>query len=213
MTEKCTCGATPPEDAQFCHKCGRPLREIPNLEPESESQPEAELPLVALPESPPRPPDINFRNRIAVRTGLMAALVCSLLIYLPLPAYVSFVRFIVVLVAAGFGAVWLYGKRTGEELSVRKGARMGWMTGVFCFAPAAVITTVAILSISGDNEFSEAFRDQIAAQGAGGMDPEEALSIIVSPAGVVFMLVLLFLFFTALPTVGGAMGAKVLEKE
>jgi hypothetical protein len=202
----------PPEDARFCHKCGRPLYEIPNLEPEPEPEPIA--PPTVLPEPARLPKDINFRNRAAVRAGLMAALVCSLLIFfVPLPAFISIIWAVVVLTAAGFGAVWLYGRRTGEELSVKKGARMGWMTGVFCFLFAGVMIALAIFAISSNTEMSQAFRDQIAAQGGPGMDPEEVLEMVLSPIGILFIALSFFLFFTALPTVGGAMGAKVLEKE
>jgi len=208
----CTCGAKPPDDARFCHKCGRPLYEIPNLEPEPIPEPTPEPQVLPPPSAARR--DINFRNRAAVRTGLLAALICSVLIFfIPMPMYVSVIWAVLVLTGSGFGAVWLYGRRTGEELSVGKGARMGWMTGVFCFVFAAVMITFAIVAISGDNEVSQAFREQIAAQGGPGVDTEEVLGMVLSPMGIFFILLSFFFFFTALPTVGGAMGAKVLEKE
>ena len=209
---KCTCGASPPDDARFCHKCGRPLYEIPSPEPAPPPEPDPVAQVLPSPAKTER--DINFRNRAAVRAGLLAALICSLLIFfVPMPMYVSVVWAVLVLTGTGFASVWLYRRRTGEDLSVGKGARMGWMTGVFCFAFAAVMITFAILAISGDNEVSQTFREQIQAQGGSGIDPDEVLGMVLSPIGILFILLSFFFFFTVLPTVGGAMGAKVLEKE
>ena len=68
MPEFCTCGAQLPPDALFCHKCGKPQREILAPEPPSEEQAAA----------PPLPPTsrwdslpLDFRNAAAVRIGLM----------------------------------------------------------------------------------------------------------------------------------------------
>jgi hypothetical protein len=42
-----------------------------------------------------------------------------------------FVRLPLAFLAAGFLAVYLYSRRTGQTLSIRSGARMGWITGIF----------------------------------------------------------------------------------
>lgn len=206
---RCTCGAWPPEDARFCHKCGRPLYDAP--EPE-----------VASPPAPPPPPlvappieqsAVNLQNRAAVRAGLMAAVASSLLLLVPMPLYVNIVWSLAVLLAGGFLSVWLYRRRTGREVSGRNGAWLGWITGLFCFVFAAVLMTVTILAISGESDAAAAFRDQLEAQATGGVDPQEVLDLVLSPAGVVLILVFTFFVCTLLATLGGVMGAKVLEKE
>lgn len=156
---------------------------------------------------------ISLRNRAAVRAGLLAAVISSLLLLVPMPLYVNIVWTLVVLVAGGFVAVWLYRRRTGQEVSGRNGAWLGWITGLFCFVFAAVLITMAILTIAGASEAADTFREQLEAQAAGGVDAQEAMDLLLSPAGVILILVFTFFVCTLLPTIGGVMGAKVLEKE
>ena len=42
-------------------------------------------------------------------------------------------------VFAGFLAVFLYRRRTGQRLSVASGARLGWICGIFGFVIVAVM--------------------------------------------------------------------------
>ena len=149
MPEFCSCGAQLPPDALFCHKCGKPQVEFPTVE---------EQPFVA-PKIEPRPvvievPDINFKNRVAVRIGLLTAAIASLLISLPIPMYLNILWMLGCLGSSGFLAVYLYNRRTGDELSVRKGARMGWITGVFCFVIATIFFTITVISLSSQGELA-----------------------------------------------------------
>src|SRR5579872_904608 len=66
VPDVCTCGATLPPDARFCHKCGKPQRE-------EDVQVEEQPIIVAAPPPPvaAEPPPISFRNRLALRVGLM----------------------------------------------------------------------------------------------------------------------------------------------
>lgn len=213
VPEFCTCGAHLPPAARFCHKCGKPQVELP-----VEEEPIPEI-APAVPVPPPSTAgEISFRNRVAVRVGLLAAAVTSLLISVPIPMYLNIVWVLVWLVGAGFLSVYLYRRRTGEELSVKKGARMGWITGVFCFVIATVFFTITLLVISNRGGLAQFYREQLSAQGTGAqVDLEQLLSVLESPAGVggiiFFSLLMMFVFFTLLPTLGGAMGAKVLERE
>ncbi len=162
-------------------------------------------------------PEVSFRNRTAVRIGLLAAAIASLLISLPMPVYVNLVWMFLCLSGAGFFAVYLYRRRTGVELPARAGARMGWITGIFCFAFATVFFTITVIAISMRGGMAEFYREQLAGRAAGEMELEEVFKVLESPSGLAailfFSLLLLFVFFTLLPTLGGAMGAKVLEKE
>lgn len=211
MPEHCTCGAKLPEDAMFCHKCGKPQVELPEVEPPP--PPPRSEPVLAPPLE--GPPEVGFANGQAVRSGLVAASLGSLLVFFlnPLPAGINVIWMVVGLVAAGFFSVWLYERRTGNELSAVQGARVGWMTGVFCFAFAALLLAVAYVFISTDEEAMRHLREQFGQQAPPNVDPDEVITMMLSPLGIAAILLFIGFLFTVLPTVGGAMGAKVLEKD
>src|ERR1035441_10890718 len=109
MPDFCTCGSQLPPDALFCHKCGKPQRDILMSE-----APAAEIPASAT-QPPPRPmdatgPRLTFHDQVAVRIAVyvgVAATVLSLI--LPLVNWL----------AAGVFAVYIYRRRTGRLLDVR----------------------------------------------------------------------------------------------
>jgi hypothetical protein len=215
----CTCGARPPDDARFCHKCGRPL-----YEPEPETA-EPEPPPAPVAAAVSIPVEINFHNGMAVRVGFLAAGVgflastvfslLGLVAGLPLPAQLLFQLASLLLV--GYFAVYLYRRRTGQSLTPRSGARMGWITGVFCFAIATLFFTFSVLSISSKGDLASVYKEQF--KGRIGHDPDidQAIQILQSPGGlltlVLLYLVVLFVLFTLIPTLGGALGAKTMERE
>src|SRR5262249_61629136 len=81
VPEFCTCGAKLPEDALFCHKCGKPQRDyLANVEREPAPPP-------PLPPPPPAPLPINFRNPVAVRVGLNAGSLASVMTLVASPLF------------------------------------------------------------------------------------------------------------------------------
>jgi hypothetical protein len=206
----CTCGAQLPADARFCHKCGKPQYDL------AVSQSE-EPPVSAVPVSEPaKVAGVSFRNGAAVRTGIMVALLVSFLMALPMPPVLQAVWQLITLFAGGFLSVYLYGRRTGISLSVWNGARLGWITGVFCFLIMMVLFTISIFAIAAGEGLQAFFRQAVSARGTPEI-AEQLERLLESPAGIAGMLIgfLLIFFFmlTAVPTAGGAVGAKVLEKE
>jgi hypothetical protein len=203
----CTCGAQLPEDARFCHKCGKPQGELFPTEPEPAPEPVA--PVVV---APPPPPDIGFGNGTAVRIGFLAALVAVLLLIFPLPF--PFLRLTVVFVAAGFAAVYIYVRRTGQRLTLRGGARMGWMTGVFSFTILTVQLTASVLASSGEGGFAGVLKQQLPPNDA---RTSQLLQLIEDPSSLALLMLMglafLFIFLTILPTLGGLLGAKLLARE
>lgn len=214
VAEYCTCGAELPPDALFCHKCGKPQRELPAVElPPPRPSPVEKKPTVVV--APAR--EITFRNRAAVRSGLVAAMLAFLLTLLAQGQMaIAFLWTTVCLVGAGFFAVYLYRRRTGEDLSTRSGARLGWITGLFSFVLTTILFTIAAFVASAQGGFAAAYRKQLEVQGASA-ELDEMFRLLESPSGVAtilfFTLLVVFFFSTLLPTLGGAMGAKVLEKE
>jgi hypothetical protein len=210
VPEFCTCGAQLPPDARFCHKCGKPQYDYPGLEeiepPPAEVASVLETPYVQL------PGEITFHNRLAVRIGFIAAMVAVMISVFPIPW--PLVRLPIAFLGAGFLAVFLYSRRTGQTLSIRSGARMGWITGIFSFTLVSILFTVAIVAVSSRGDFAEQLRSQLPANDARADMIQQALSSPALILGVVVLyLMLFFIIFTALPIIGGALGAKVLEKE
>lgn len=217
VNDFCTCGAQLPEAARFCHKCGKP--QIPLLDPTAESEVEQEA--LETPVAPPVidvpaiPPAISMRNPLAVRAAFATATIAALLFMMPLPPQVHWLWEILLVVAGGFAAVWLYQRRTGSYLNVRSGAKLGWITGTFCFLILLVLFTVAIAAGGGEG-LQQAFREMAAQRGSPSV-AEQFEAILSSPGGAAMLifltLVTWFVMVALLATAGGALGAKVLEKE
>jgi hypothetical protein len=205
-------------DSLFCHKCGKPQRDIAPEEEPAVVVPEVEsaaAPPVIVP--PALPGVINFHNKLAVRTGLLCAGLSLLAITLSPSMMFMMLWMLFWLTVAGFMAVYLYHRRSGQFLSVRGGARMGWITGLFCFLIALVIFSISAIAQSFEGGLVEAFRKQMTMQGSGGPEMEQMLQLIESPGGMAallgLMVVFLFFMFAGLPVIGGALCAKVLEKD
>jgi hypothetical protein len=210
VNEFCTCGARLPEDARFCHKCGKPQREEPEIEALATE-------VLAQPAEPPPPPvtaaapqGIGFRNAAAVRAALISSAFATLAGVIPLPGLFHTLWQLLAIVAGGFVSVYLYHRRTGDYLSVRGGLQIGWMTGVFCFVVTMVMLTIllAILSALG-----EAGMKQLSAQSGQPEFAEAFGSMMSNPAMLIFALVTVFFFMTMLGSAGGALGSKILERD
>ncbi|MGA2725301.1 MAG: zinc ribbon domain-containing protein [Bryobacteraceae bacterium] len=201
MPEFCTCGAQLPPDALFCHKCGKPQREL--------VAPEIHIPEHAEFAPPPAPVPValealpmNFRNPVAMRIAFTAAILGALLSWVP-------VLNVVLWLGAGYFAVFFYRRRTGHLLNLGAGLRMGWITGVMMFAIVAVLFTafIVVFNASGGIEVLQSqFRNA--------SDPkvQEALQTLRSGSGIAVFLMQLFLFITCLSMVGGALGAKLVGR-
>jgi hypothetical protein len=201
MSEFCTCGAQLPPDALFCHKCGKPQREL--VEPEVHIPEHAEFvappaPLAPVPDALP----MNFHNPVAMRIAFTAAILGALLSWVP-------VLNVILWLGAGYFAVFFYRRRTGHLLNLGAGLRMGWITGVMMFAIVAVLFTafMIVFNLSGGFEMLQA-------QFKNASDPnvQNALQTLRSGSGITAFLMQLFLFITCLSMVGGALGAKLVGR-
>jgi len=208
VPEFCTCGVQLPPDARFCHKCGKPQYDYPGFVEEPEPQPPP------LPESAPlqMAPEIGFHNRLAVRIGFITALAGIFVFLVPLP--LPFLRLVIAFIAAGFLAAFLYSHRTGQPLSIRGGARLGWITGIFSFAMFIALSTVDIVVLSNGGGLAKSIQSQLPPDDARSQMLAQILNDPSNLAAMVLLsLILMFIVLTALPIIGGALGAKVLTKE
>jgi hypothetical protein len=203
MPEFCSCGAQLPPDALFCHKCGKPQRELVVPETVAPVQP-----AVAPPHIPTRlePPPVNFHNRVAMRIALLVAAIATLLSFVP------FLNWL----AAGFFAVFFYRRKTGSLLNVGAGVRMGWITGILMFGLSGVVFAVQQLPGALSGHLDSRLQEQLKNLSAHDPLSQQMMQYFQSGPGVmvlfVFSLVALFLFTTGLSMAGGALGAKMVGR-
>lgn len=204
VPDVCTCGAKLPPDARFCHKCGKPQREEPALVEEADPPP---LPVTEL--APPVPARISFHNVLAVRVALMAGALglCLFVLLGQLPG----LQVVAILspIASGAFAVLLYKRKTGQRLSMASGAHLGWISGIFGFLITTLMFTAFAVMLT-NPELANAVREQ-----TGSARPEvlQALKEIQTAAGITKALLESFVFLTLLPTFGGSLGAKLLDRD
>lgn len=201
------------EDALFCHRCGRPVRELtPAAEDQqsgAEPEPEVPAPAGALARAPETP---AFQNQTAVRVGFLAAALVQLASILSAMAGAS-ILLPLLLLGGGFYAAVLYMRRTGAALSVIEGARVGWITGIFTFVIATVFFTagMAILSASGD--LTKAYEESLSRMNLPSDSVERFRKMLEEPRTFAFTLiaglVFQFLFLTIFCSLGGALGARL----
>jgi len=217
----CTCGATLVDDARFCHRCGRPVREDDPLllppEPDeetiaeesaSDSGAQDESIQAAVP-----PADVSFRSPLAVRTGFLAASLVQLAIMLI--AMVHMVQLLpIVLAAGGAYAVVLFCRRSGRILSVTEGARMGWIAGVFGFVISTVLFTAGL--VASGRGFVSLIQENLKAAQLDSEATTRALELIGTPqilaVFIVLMLLFNFLLVAVVSSLGGALGARLTRR-
>jgi heme/copper-type cytochrome/quinol oxidase subunit 2 len=153
---------------------------------------------------------INFHNGTAVRIalGMAAVSFCSVLITFPVAADFA----ILWLVVAGFLAVFLYRQRTGQRLSTSGGARLGWICGIFVFLILAVMIAITAAWLSDPGAVAK-MREQLNALKQPAASIDQAIDAFKHPGQVLVGLLQMFLLLTILPAFGGAVGAKLLNRD
>ena len=195
MPEFCTCGAQLPPDALFCHKCGKPQREL--VVPETVAPPTVTLPVTVLPPPPAVAPlPLNFHNRAAVKIALLVAGLATLLSFLP---YVN-------CFLGGFLAVLLYRRRTSQALNLEAGVRMGWITGLMIFGMTVLMLACLVVSVQAIGGVS-VLQGQL--QGRVDQKMIDSLAILQHPSELAMVLVPIFVFTMLLTMAGGALGVKL----
>jgi hypothetical protein len=203
MPPVCSCGATLPEDARFCHRCGRPQRdEFPDvkIEPDRVSvatAPPASSVVTSIVQT------VSFSNPLVLRTSLLVASITTMLEIIP---YVGFIAPIL----GGFAAAALYQRRSGQVLTAGSGAKLGWITAIL----NALLFTIFIsldFAVAGPAMF-DALRENVRQQ-ASSPAQIQALQMMNDPrflAVMVLMIwVLLFVTSSLLYMAGGALAARM----
>lgn len=159
--------------------------------------------------------EVSFANPAALRIAFAASALSILLDFSP---FLNFL-FIIWSMLAGFAAVWMFRKRTGRPLSVSSGAKLGWITGVFTFVILTVLVTADALLSGGKfaEEFHQAMRQQMQTTWAHDPNYQQMLSTLDNPAtfaaAIVFLMIFIFVLLSLASVAGGALGARLSNKE
>jgi hypothetical protein len=114
------------------------------------------------------------------------------------------------MVLGGVLAVWVYRRGSGQGLSMANGARLGWITGVFLFVLALVSLT---MTVALEPSYLDQLRDEIAKRSAlPEAEVRQLTQLLFSPLGIGMMVIGMFLTSTLPPALGGAVGAKLLDR-
>lgn len=229
VPEYCSCGAKLVEDARFCHKCGAPVREEDR---ERSHQAEA----AAHAEDEPEPPQlpritidttvsssahtvadatkataaISLSNAEAVRTAMIVASLALLAATLLTPVIAAIPMLALLLWGgAGYATVLLYRKRTGARLTPGNGARLGGICGLFFFLINLILLTVQFV-LEPPVDFLQQTREQfLEAYPDAATQVGETFEFLTSPAGIILLVVVMFVFMTLPTALGGFIGARL----
>ncbi|PYT31998.1 MAG: hypothetical protein DMG58_11065 [Acidobacteria bacterium] len=207
MPEFCTCGAQLPLDARFCHKCGKPQRDEPEARMLAEESAPVAIP-VRLMAAAAAPVPLSFQNPVALRVGLLAAVLVCFTMMIPVVQYMSILWWL----GAGYLSVWIYKRRTGQRLNVLGGARMGWITGLLTCGLLTLlfgVLMVAIQQAGGLEALKTGLKDFAIQQSR----VDEAIKVLQNPLAILRSLVEMFALLTLTCMAGGALGAKILSKD
>lgn len=207
----CDCGSAIPEKASFCPGCGKPL----TAETREAERVANQLPTSREGEEPKGPlQDVDFGTPGALRACYWSAAFAAFFLSYPPLLMLCFAIY----PAAGFYTVFSFKRRSHREISVRAGAKLGFMTGVIAFALGLVL--LALLTVMpGSPEIGEGlnqYADILDDEG----QPQAAAQVreLRDDRGMLAIMVLMFLGIgfaaaTVFTTAGGALGAKVFERE
>jgi hypothetical protein len=210
------CGAELEDGTAFCSQCGAPQIRVslqaepvvtPPLPPGTpgEVQPPAEpVPLAA----PPQPARLEWSQ--AVPAAAIAGMLLAIAWVIPFSSYFLW------MLAAGALAVALYRRRQpGAVVTTRMGARVGAVAGLIAFALFALLLALQLLVFRGGGQLRDALQQMIRQSAASNTDPraQEMLARMLSPEGMAVLItvgmVIFFLMFVGLSSLGGALGAKL----
>ncbi|HEX6544990.1 MAG TPA: zinc ribbon domain-containing protein [Bryobacteraceae bacterium] len=208
---QCTCGAQLPDDARFCHRCGRPQLEEDIVRMREEER----VPLPTPPPPPPLPSKIDFGNRKAVTVSIAVAML-TLLVFLASSVLAPFAATLLILplfCLSGFVAARWYMKQTGDSITAQAGARLGFMTALWAFLVVVVICVFMAVFISNPE-----WRDQVVSMvnAQGNPAAGQIAKLLEDPRRFIFLmmgeLLVNFCLFTFPSMLGGMLGVRFSNK-
>jgi len=155
---------------------------------------------------------VNFRNPVAVRVSFVSGLLANFLVFMPVLALATPLW----MFGAGLLSSTWYKRRTGERLSTRDGLRIGWITAVLSFLVTGLLSVTSFILGLQSGALQQVWQEQISNLPVSKADADAALQLVNSPAGLIIVLVVslavMFTIFGVFSVLGGAAGARLLER-
>ena len=204
MELRCTCGAYLPNDARFCHKCGKPQYEEDVARLAAENTPGPVQAPLDIPTTTKAPP-IGFGNLRAVTITIAVAAITLIPLSL---AMIAPPLSLIVLAGAGYCAAYFYRKQTAQPLTPGGGAYLGVMTGLWLFVVFALCAAVVSVKVSSPTDLAVMKATLSRVPGAANMldDPHQFIVTIGES------LVILFFLSTLSAAFGGMLAARTLAR-
>lgn len=205
------CGQAVEDGVPYCAQCGAPQIRVTIPEPPAASPPfseEVSSPVITGLPSPRVNLGIpmSIRWSQALRPCALAALIAAVTISLGLALPVG-------VLGAGLLAVALYRYRIpGTVIKATAGAQLGAISGILCFGISAIFLAVAAAVSDLGPKLRQQMLEGIQKAAARSSDPQwqAAVERFQTPEGLavllVFSLVVFFLLFIVLGSIGGALG-------
>ena len=211
MAKTChRCGAVLDETAPFCAQCGAP--QIRVLAPEAET-------VDAASGNPAVSPIVASGRKIVWSRAALAVIVPALVAAALMLVPIANLGFLLWIALAGASSVLMYARRMpGALIDAGIGARLGALVGVIAFAIecALIGLQIAASAAAGKAEFRDQVIQALREQTARNPDPNVVAMMnrwIANPQALALIMIasllLLFLVFLALGSLGGALaGAR-----
>jgi hypothetical protein len=200
------CGAAVEDGTAFCPQCNAPQIRVGFGDSDSDSFSLA--PGVTIPIGKGA---IQWSQ--ALPAAGLAGLISALLMFIPLGA-LGFG-----MITGGILAVLFYRRRHPGEMSAGMGARLGLVSGVFGFGVFAVFTAIEVLVFHSGSQLRAALLEAIQQSAARSSEPQaqQWLEYFKTPPGLALImglgLLLTFVIFLILSSLGGALTAALLRRK
>ena len=200
------------EGVPFCPECNAPQIRVgtqvatPPLPPGTpdEIQPPAEP--VPMAKARPRQP-VNWSK--AVPAAGSAGILLAVALLVPLAVFLFW------MLMAGVLAVAFYRRGNPDPISPGDGARIGAISGLLGYILFAIASSLRLLLGGGGGQLRDQFVRQVQEMAASSTDPQvqQAAKALMTPEALAFVivvaLVVIFVLFVVLCSIGGAAGASL----
>lgn len=202
------CGAAVEDGTAFCPQCNAPQIRVGMGESDGELNGSARSSGRAIPGGKAA---IEWSQ--ALPATALAGVIAALLMFIPLGA------FGLGMMAGGILAVLFYRRRNpGAEVTPGMGARLGAASGALGFGVFAIFTAIEVLVFHSGGQLRAALLEAIQQSAARSSEPQaqQVLEYLKSPPGLALMmglgLIVMFVVFLILSSLGGAVGAALLRR-